>query len=122
MRDSRDAFGERGEEVAAAHLSRMGLRVVERRARTRFGEIDLVCLDGAEVVFVEVKTRRGRAYGYPEAAVTYAKRQHLRAAARAYLADHGRSGSVHRIDVVAVTVAGGETEVFHVPYAVGEAG
>lgn len=122
MRDVRDAFGEQGEEVAAAHLATLGLDVVERRARTRFGEIDLVCLDGAEVVFVEVKTRHGRAYGYPEAAVTYAKRRHLRSAAAAYLADHGQSGRAYRIDVVAVTIVGGETEVVHVPCAVGEVG
>jgi len=53
-------------------------------------------------VFVEVKARRGRAYGLPEEAITPAKSAHLIAAAQAYLERENASGADWRIDVVAV--------------------
>jgi putative endonuclease len=53
----RRGLGERGESLAAAHLERLGYRVVARNERTRHGEIDLIVTDGRALVFVEVKTR-----------------------------------------------------------------
>ncbi len=50
-----------GEEYAASHLQRLGFAVLERNARTREGEIDLIAFDGRVLAFVEVKTRRVRA-------------------------------------------------------------
>lgn len=52
-----DARGRRGEEAAAQALARAGLTVLGRNVRVQQGELDLVALDGAELVFVEVKTR-----------------------------------------------------------------
>jgi putative endonuclease len=54
------AIGRRGEALAAAHLERLGYRVLARNHRTRFGELDLVLTteDERTIVFVEVKTRR----------------------------------------------------------------
>jgi putative endonuclease len=59
----RRALGLLGEELAAAHLSRLGFRVLERNARTRHGQIDLIAFDGRTLLFAEVKTRRLRAPG-----------------------------------------------------------
>jgi putative endonuclease len=61
--DPRRALGRLGEQLAAAHLERLGCAVVERNARTRYGEIDLIAFDGhtSTLAFVEVKTRRVRA-------------------------------------------------------------
>jgi putative endonuclease len=56
--DLRHRLGARGERLAAEHLERRGVRVIERNYRTRFGELDLVAFDGSTLVFVEVKTRR----------------------------------------------------------------
>jgi putative endonuclease len=50
-------LGPRGEGVAALFLRRQGLSVVARNVRVASGEIDLVALDGPQVVFVEVKSR-----------------------------------------------------------------
>jgi putative endonuclease len=56
--DPRHALGHRGEKYAAAHLNRLGFATLGRKARTRYGEIDLIVFDGRTLVFVEVKTRR----------------------------------------------------------------
>jgi putative endonuclease len=53
----RDAIGQRGEELAAAHLRVLGFATLARNVRTRHGEIDLIAFDGRALVFVEVKTR-----------------------------------------------------------------
>jgi putative endonuclease len=47
-----------GEQLAAAHLERLGFAILERNVRTRHGEIDLIAFDGRTLVFAEVKTRR----------------------------------------------------------------
>jgi putative endonuclease len=58
--DPRHALGRLGEQLAAAHLERLGFTIVERNARTRYGEIDLIAFNGEALVFVEVKSRRAR--------------------------------------------------------------
>jgi putative endonuclease len=58
--DPRRALGKLGEQLAAAHLERLGFAIVERNARTRYGEIDLIAFNGEALVFVEVKSRRAR--------------------------------------------------------------
>ena len=57
--DLRHSLGRLGEELAAAHLERLGYRVIARNYRTRFGELDLVATDDGVLVFCEVKARRG---------------------------------------------------------------
>jgi putative endonuclease len=56
--DPRRALGRLGEELAAAHLQRLGFSLLGRNVRTRHGEIDLIAFDGRTLAFVEVKTRR----------------------------------------------------------------
>jgi putative endonuclease len=58
MTNVRHAAGQRGEDLAAEHLERLGFQILARNHRTRFGELDLVAYDGEVLVFVEVKTRR----------------------------------------------------------------
>ncbi len=62
--------------------------------------------DGECWAFVEVKTRRGRAAGLPEEALTPRKAAHLTAAAEAYLADHELAGVTWRLDLVAIELDG----------------
>jgi putative endonuclease len=56
--DPRRALGRRGEQLAAAHMERLGFAPLARNVRTPRGEIDLIVFDGETIVFVEVKTRR----------------------------------------------------------------
>lgn len=96
-------LGPWGEGRAAVLLEEAGLSVVDRNWRAPGGELDLVALEGEDVVFVEVKTRRSRSHGLPAEAVGYRKRSRILAAARAWLASHPAAGSRGvRFDVVAI--------------------
>ena len=78
MTQARQALGDRrrGHSPAEA-LERRGYRILARRYRTRFGEIDIVARHGDCIVFVEVKTRRDGSFGDPAAAVTAQKQRRL---------------------------------------------
>jgi putative endonuclease len=102
---ARQALGRSGERLAERTLRAHGYRILARNFRCRYGEIDLVAEDGEELVFVEVKTRRGASYGTPEEALTRRKQQHMLAAAGHYLDLHGACERPWRIDVVAVQLS-----------------
>jgi len=102
MADPRQRLGKEGEELAASHLARRGYTILERNFRTRFGEIDLVARKDDFLVFVEVRTRRGRSFGIPEESITPNKREHLIAAAEEYLQIHDLADALWRIDLAAV--------------------
>ena len=123
MPTARSRLGARGEEIAAAHLTAQGLAIAARNYRTRHGEIDLVARDGEMVVFVEVKTRRGAAYGTPEESVTARKRGRLARTAMAYLQEHGLEGRPWRLDVIAITLSqNGPATINHVRSIAADAG
>jgi putative endonuclease len=102
--DPRHRLGALGEQLAAEHLERRGYDVVARNHRTRYGEIDLVVADERALVFVEVKTRRGR--GNPWDALDERKRLQVRRMGFAYLndvADRPRRPHV-RFDAIGITL------------------
>lgn len=104
-------LGARGETAAADYLRQQGLVITDRNMRTPRGEIDLIARDGDEVVFVEVKSRSGAGYGYPEYAVTPIKRTHISEAAQWYLRERNLA-NFWRIDIISVTYNGDSAE-FH---------
>ena len=85
---AKDAVGRYGEDVAAAFVVRAGWTVLARNWRCDEGELDLVALDGDELVAVEVKTRRSAAYGHPAEAVTHRKLARLRRLTARWLREH----------------------------------
>jgi putative endonuclease len=95
---STQAKGAAAEELAAQYLAERGLRLIGRNFRVRGGEIDLICRDGATVVFVEVRLRRRSDYGGAAASITAAKQAKIVMAARHWLARHGNA--VCRFDCV----------------------
>jgi putative endonuclease len=97
--------GQIGEEIAAAHLRGLGYEIVARNVRTRYGELDIVALDGDCLVFVEVKTRRSAALGAPEEAVDARKLAQIAALAESYLATLTGPEPECRIEVVAVELS-----------------
>ena len=99
----RRLLGNRGEQAAERHLKAQGLRILKRGLRTRRGELDLVALDGRQVVFVEVKTRLDHDAGHPVEAVGLDKQHKITELALAFLKKHGLLDSPARFDVVAVT-------------------
>lgn len=89
------SFGREAEERAAAYLEKLGYRVLQRNYRCRGGEIDLVALDGATLVFVEVKARHSDHFGTSGEAIGRRKAHHLRVAAATYLTVQGAmAGSI----------------------------
>ncbi len=98
----RRLFGNKGERAAAKFLKAKGMKVVARQYATKWGEIDLIMLDGDTLVFVEVKTRRSSEGGRPEERVDRTKREHSTKAALAFLKSHGQLGHRSRFDVVAI--------------------
>jgi putative endonuclease len=82
--------GKAAEDRAAAYLEGRGLRLVARNWRCRGGEIDLILDDRGCLVFVEVRARRGAAFGGAAASITATKQARLVRAARLYLAGRSR--------------------------------
>jgi putative endonuclease len=112
-------LGEIGENLACQELERRGYSVVARRYRRRGGEIDIIALDGATLVFVEVKARAGRRYGLAAESVTAVKRRRLAAVALDYVVRHHVHNCPCRFDVVAIqlTAEGAEIELFQNAFA-----
>ena len=96
-------LGRAGERAAAAFLRKRGYEVVGAGFLARRGELDLVCMRGAELVVVEVKTRASDAFGTPFEAVSSKKRRSLLAAAAEYRALSEWRGPI-RFAVVGITV------------------
>lgn len=93
--------GRRGEMAAAWYLRLTGWRVIDRRVKTRRGEIDLVARKGRTLCFVEVKWRR-TSEGLDTAIDAYRLRR-VADAAEALAARYARSGDDVRIDVLLMT-------------------
>jgi putative endonuclease len=114
MTRASDAVGAYGERVAARILADAGMRIIDRNWRCRTGEIDLVALDGATVVFCEVKTRRSGRFGEPVNAVVPGKARRLRRLAAEWLGAAGVRADEVRFDVVSVLAPlRGAAEVEH---------
>jgi putative endonuclease len=118
---ARQSLGRAAEELAAKRLAAAGIRVVERNARTRLGELDIVARDGDVLAFVEVKAQTTGSRSGPERpalAVGPAKQLRLRRLAREWLAGRGGLGGVRafRFDVVGVLFdrAGGVAAYEHI--------
>ena len=80
--ETRRDTGDQFEELALAHLTRNGLKLIKRNHLCRGGEIDLVMLDGNTLALIEVRFRRNRSHGGAAASVTSTKRQRITTAAR----------------------------------------
>jgi putative endonuclease len=115
--DHRPAVGRLGEQLAAAHLARLGFAVLARNVRTAAGEIDLIAFDGDTLAFIEVKTRSSRSRSgadapgdeTPLAGLRRAQRARLRRAALAWLSerhDERPRARLLRFDAVGVLVDG----------------
>ncbi len=105
MTGERKALGQFGEHAACEHLSRAGLRILERNVRLQGGELDIVARDGEMLVVVEVRARRSRRLGTPEESITKAKAQRLARLGEAYVQERGLGKTPWRIDVVAIDVS-----------------
>ena len=100
--DERQKRGLAGEEQAIRYLLSRGCSIVAHRFRVGHTEIDLIARQGDLVTFIEVKTRRGAAFGSPFEAVTGAKRRELVKAARVWVDRFGRPSDIYRFDCIGI--------------------
>ena len=103
----RRRLGTRGEDQARRYLEDRGYQVLATNWHCAAGELDLVMRDGAEIAFIEVKTRRGEAAGRAEEAISAAQGRRLLATAEWFLSEHPELDDlIWRIDLVAITLSG----------------
>lgn len=117
MTRARQDLGLQGEQLACDELEKRGYEILERRYRTRAGELDIIAKQGGFLTFVEVKARSDRSFGDPEEAVTAQKRQKMVWMATDYLARHGLAEIPCRFDVVAINTDVDPPSVLVIPDA-----
>ena len=121
---SRTDLGKWGERQARLHLEAEGYGIVAANFRCRAGETDIVATQGDELVFVEVKTRRGEAFGRAEESISPVRAERLVTVAEEFLQSHHAfpydSETAWRIDLVCVNLdrTGKLLSVNHIRYAV----
>ena len=104
-------LGKTGEDLALQEIERLGYRCIARNYRCALGEVDLVAADGDTLVFIEIKTRRGKSLAYAKEAVTLRKRRQLSKVALAYMKANRCPDAKARFEVVAVNLSGGVSRI-----------
>jgi putative endonuclease len=95
--------GNIGENQAVEYLLLKGYSIVNRKYRSRFGEIDCIARDSdGTIVFVEVKSSHNGSLGNPLYWVTPAKQKTITKMATQYIAEHKLNGMPCRFDVIAI--------------------
>ncbi len=95
-------LGDKGERAAVRYLKRKGFRILAKQYRDHMGEIDIVAMDGKQIVFVEVKTRQSTDNGQPYEAVDIHKQRKLTKLGLAWLKKHNRLEQSARFDVISI--------------------
>jgi putative endonuclease len=95
--------GKLGEEIAKGYLIKKGYKIIEQNFKTKYGEIDLICLKAKELVVVEVRTKVGDYFGSPEESLTKKKLRKLWLNARNYAAKIKWQGEI-KIDAVCIVL------------------
>ncbi len=104
MTKERLALGKQGEDLAYKRIRRLGYKKIIRNYSCQLGEIDLIAYDGDVLVFLEIKTRKGRSTEYAKAAVNARKQHQISKVALFYLKSNGLEDIKARFDVVAVCI------------------
>ncbi|MUL45012.1 YraN family protein [Mycobacterium sp. CBMA293] len=112
---TRAEIGALGEQLAVDHLTSLGMTVLARNWRCRWGELDVIAAEKGHdaVVFVEVKTRTTTEFGGVEEAVTPEKLRRLRRLAGLWLAEQNTRWPGVRIDVIGVRLSDRQPELVH---------
>ena len=120
MASHKQIVGRQGEQLASDYLQRQGYTIIARNWRCPAGEIDVVAREGEDLVFVEVRARRGLGFGTPEESITARKQAKLVEVAQTYLLMMDLQDVAWRIDVVAIQLGsrGEATRLNHIRNAV----
>ncbi|MDX1918828.1 MAG: YraN family protein [Candidatus Caenarcaniphilales bacterium] len=99
------SLGQKFEELAESYLVDKGYRIINRNWHAGlYGEIDLICRDRKNLVFIEVKGRSGLRYGLQDGleSITSIKKSRLVNSIAKYLTDHPDEISAYRFDLVVI--------------------
>ena len=108
--NNRRLQGGQWEKLAESFLQKQGLKTLERNYHSRFGEIDLIMMDGQTLVFTEVRYRRDSSHGTGAESVTFSKQKRITRAAQRFLQQHRHHVSLAcRFDVVSIGNEEGRT-------------
>ena len=111
MTKERLELGKFGEELALRKIKRLGYKKIVRNFRCPLGEVDIIARDGDSLVFMEIKTRKGRSIGYAKEAVNARKKRQISKVALAYMKSRDCSDLRARFDVVAISLGRGKPEI-----------
>jgi putative endonuclease len=104
-------IGKLGEDLALKKLKKLGYKKIIRNYRCPLGEVDLIAEDSGTLVFVEIKTRRGRSIEYAKEAVNARKKRQLSKVALAYMKSNDCCETRARFDVVAISLGGDKPQI-----------
>lgn len=111
MTQARLELGRYGEDLAYKRIKRLGYRKIIRNYRCPLGEVDLIANDGDTLVFIEIKTRRGKPTGYAKEAVNARKQRQLSKVALSYMKSNNCSEAKARFDVIAISIKEDKPEI-----------
>jgi putative endonuclease len=106
-------LGKLGEEMACAHLRKLGYKILDLNWHFGREEIDIIAMDGPMLVIVEVKTRASSYFGEPEFAVNRKKQRILVRAAEAYLQQKDLDVET-RFDIISIVVTPEKKHLHHI--------
>jgi putative endonuclease len=111
LTEERLNLGRLGERLALEKIKRLGYKCIEKNYRCSLGEIDLIAKDGDCLVFIEIKTRKGRGIGYAKEAVTPRKMRQISKAALTYMKSNNCCDAKSRFDVIAINIINDREEI-----------
>ena len=111
MTRERLALGKEGEDLALKKVESLGYRCIARNYRCTLGELDLVARDGETLVFIEIKTRKGKSLDYAKEAVHARKQRQMSKVALAYMKKNRCEDIKARFDVVVIHQKGVDREI-----------
>lgn len=116
---TRRQTGDRAEALARRFLEARGYHLVTTNFHCRYGEVDIIARDGETLVFVEVRSKRGTAYGSAAESITATKQRRLRLTVETYLSQLDKLPADWRIDAVLVSGTGASASIEQIKDAVG---
>lgn len=112
------SLGDRGEMIAAAYLVNKKYKILDKKARTAYGELDLIAKIKDTLVFVEVKTRSSKQFGLPEESVDERKQKQMIRLASSYFQKNSLDKIKMRFDVISILYNGvNEPQIRHIENA-----
>ena len=111
---SKKEVGNFGEDLAVNFLKNNGYVILKQNFSCRQGEIDIICKDKKEIVFVEVKTRTNTNYGLPSEAVNKTKQKHLINSAKYYIFLNNLYDKFIRFDIIEIYISNNTYKINHI--------